>query len=134
MSKIFQWGPRLVLAALFFSMAVPKFLAPDITVHIFTELGVEPWGRIFTGLVEFSVAVMLIFPKSFKAGVVGSLGVLAGALFSHLFILGIVISNQTGEIDDGGSTFLTAIFMLATTLLCVKQIRNQPNPDLARIS
>ena len=130
MSKIFQWGPRLLLAVMFFSMSVPKFLAPDITVYIFTELGVEPWGRILTGLVEFTIASMLIFPKSYAAGIAGSIVVLSGALLSHLFILGIVISNQTGEIDDGGVTFLTAIFMLALTIMCFKQFRKQSNQDI----
>ena len=52
MNMLIQLGPRLVLAVMFLFMAVPKFLAPDITVHIFTELGVEPLGRVFTGLLE----------------------------------------------------------------------------------
>ena len=122
MNMLFNWGPRLVLAVMFFAMAVPKFLAPDITVHIFTELGVEPWGRLLTGVIEVVVAVMLLFPKSFKAGVAGSLIVLLGAIISHLFVIGVVISNQSGEINDGGSTFVTAIIMLALTLLCIKQV------------
>lgn len=131
MNTIIQLGPRFVLAAMFISMAVPKFLAPDITVHIFTELGVEPWGRVFTGLLEILVASMLVFSRSYKAGVAGSIVVLFGALLSHLFILGIVISDETGEINDAGATFLTAIFMLAITLFCVKQILNFSSKDVA---
>ena len=128
---LIQLGPRLVLAAMFLFMAVPKFLAPDITVHIFTELGVEPWGRVFTGLLEVLVASMLVFSMSYKAGVAGAIVVLVGAILSHLFVLGIVISDETGEINDAGATFLTAIFMLAVTLFCVKQIQNRSNKDVA---
>ena len=131
MNMLIQLGPRLVLAVMFLFMAVPKFLAPDITVHIFTELGVEPWGRVFTGLLEVLVASMLVFSMSYKAGVAGAIVVLVGAILSHLFVLGIVISDETGEINDAGSTFLTAIFMLAVTLFCVKQIQNRSNKDVA---
>ena len=131
MNMLIQLGPRLVLAAMFLFMAVPKFLAPDITVHIFTELGVEPWGRVFTGLLEVLVASMLVFSMSYKAGVAGAIVVLVGAILSHLFVLGIVISDETGEINDAGATFLTAIFMLAVTLFCVKQIQNRSNKDVA---
>ena len=50
---IVVWLFRIALAGLYLMMSLPKFSGQDITVHIFSTLGVEPWGRILTGLIEF---------------------------------------------------------------------------------
>ena len=111
------WFFKLVLAGLYLMMAIPKFGANEITIHIFTTLGVEPWGRYLTGAIELSVFVLILIPATAIYGVILSLGVLSGAILSHLTILGIVVQNEAGTVNDGGEIFTTALIMLGLTLV-----------------
>ena len=111
------WFFKLVLAGLYLMMAIPKFGANEITIHIFTTLGVEPWGRYLTGAIELSVFVLILIPSTAIYGVILSLGVLSGAILSHLTILGIVVQNEAGTVNDGGEIFTTALIMLGLTLV-----------------
>lgn len=111
------WGFKVILAGLYLMMSIPKFAGQDVTIHIFSTLGVEPWGRYFTGIIELSTFVLILIPATAIYGIILSLGVLLGALLSHLTILGIVVQNSTGTINDGGEIFATALIMLSLTLL-----------------
>ena len=111
------WIFKVVLAGMYLMMAIPKFGANEITIHIFTTLGVEPWGRYLTGAIEASVFVLILVPKTAIYGMILSLGVLLGAILSHLTVLGMVVQNETGTVNDGGEIFTTALIMLALTLV-----------------
>lgn len=108
---------KVVLAGLYLMMAIPKFGGNDITVHIFTTLGIEPWGRYLTGVIELSTFVLILVPRTAIYGIILSLGVLSGAILSHLTILGIVVQNGTGTVNDGGEIFTTALIMLSLTFV-----------------
>lgn len=111
------WIFKLVLAGMYLMMAIPKFGGDEITVHIFTTLGVEPWGRYFTGVMELLVFVLILIPATAVYGMILSLGVLSGAILSHLTVIGTVVQNDTGTVNDGGEIFMTALIMLALTLV-----------------
>ncbi|WP_321538270.1 DoxX family protein [Flavobacterium piscinae] len=83
-----------------------KFTAHPDSVHIFTALGVEPWGRIGLGVVELITAILILLPKTKTIGMLNSLGIILGAVFSHFLVLGINVSN------DGGGLFTLAIIVL----------------------
>ncbi|TGM13504.1 DoxX-like family protein [Leptospira selangorensis] len=85
-----------------------KFTGQDESVHIFSTLGIEPWGRIGTGSVEFFVAALLIFPPSRFVGALVGFGLMIGAVLSHLLFLGIVVD------DDGGLLFAMAVSVLVS--------------------
>lgn len=79
-----------------------KFSAAPESIYIFTAIGVEPWGRIFSGIVELIVCVLLILPRATAVGaLVGSFSMF-GAIGAHLLKLGIVVK------DDGGLLFIMA--------------------------
>ena len=80
-----------------------KFTAHPDSVHIFTSLGLEPYGRIGIGVVELIAAILLLIPGTRGLGAVLALGIISGAIFSHLTQLGIVVNN------DGGTLFGLAI-------------------------
>jgi hypothetical protein len=80
-------------------------------VHIFTALGVEPWGRIGLGIVELITAILILLPKTKTIGMLNSLGIILGAVFSHFLVLGINVSN-----DGGGLFTLALIVLLACSL------------------
>ena len=88
----------ILLQTLFF-----KFTAHPDSVYIFTQLGLEPFGRIGIGIVELITAILLLIPRTQGIGAVLSLGVISGAIFSHLTQLGIVVNN------DGGTLFGLAV-------------------------
>jgi len=68
-----------------------KFSGAPESVYIFSQLGVEPYGRIGTGVLELIVAVLLIFKRTSLIGSIIGLGVISGAILSHLFVLGIEV-------------------------------------------
>ena len=81
----------ILLQTLFF-----KFTAAPESVYIFTKVGLEPWGRIGSGVVELIAAVLLFVPRLHWLGAALAIGVLAGAIVSHLTVLGIVVMNDAG--------------------------------------
>jgi uncharacterized membrane protein YphA (DoxX/SURF4 family) len=115
--NITTWIFRIALAALYLMMALPKFAGQEMTVHIFTTLGVEPWGRILTGVIEVSIFLLVLLPKTTVYGAIISLGTIIGAILSHFVILGLVIKNASGTVNDGGEIFITALIILALTLI-----------------
>lgn len=101
-SYIFQGIAAAVLAqTLFF-----KFTAAPESVYIFTKLGAEPWGRIGSGVAELIAVLLLMTPRTAILGAGLAIGLMLGALGSHLTKLGIVVQ------DDGG-----LLFGLAWTVL-----------------
>jgi len=115
--NIIVWILRLALAVMYLMMAIPKFGGQEITVLIFTQLGVEPWGRIATGVVELVTFILVIAPITTIYGILLSLVVISGAIVSHVAILGFVIENSSGSVSDGGEVFMTALIILALTFV-----------------
>ncbi len=54
---------RLVPAAILLQTLYFKFSAAPESVHIFTTLGLEPYGRIGLGVIELIVAILIWFLK-----------------------------------------------------------------------
>ena len=78
-----------------------------LDVYIFSKLGLEPWGRIGSGVVELAASVLLLVPGTVTLGALLALGVIAGAIVSHLTRLEIVV------MDDGGLLFVLALAVFA---------------------
>jgi hypothetical protein len=66
-----------------------KFTAHPQSVHLFTELGMEPWGRIGTGVFELVASLLILYPRTTGIGATIGTGLMAGAIFFHLTQLGI---------------------------------------------
>lgn len=92
----------ILLQTLFF-----KFTAAPESVYIFSKIGLEPWGRIGSGVVELIAALLLFVPRLHWFGAALAIGVLSGAIISHLTVLGIVVMN------DGGLLFFLALITVA---------------------
>lgn len=101
-SIIARYGAAaILLQTLFF-----KFSAAPESVYIFSTLGIEPYGRIGSGIAEIIASILLIWPSKSLFGALFSAGIMLGAIASHLFILGIEIMN------DGGLLFALALIVL----------------------
>ncbi len=108
-SWIFQLLAAVILAqTLFF-----KFTGAPEAKYIFSTLGVEPWGRIGTGILELITALLLVYPKTPAVGAVLALGLMVGAIGAHLTRLGIDVQG------DGGLLFGMAVTVLVSALIVI---------------
>ncbi|GAB4022539.1 DoxX family protein [Spirosoma koreense] len=102
-----------------------KFLAQPESVYIFSTLGIEPWGRIGSGLVELAASVLILMPRTSWIGAGLGLGVMLGAILSHLTVLGIAVQN------DGGYLFFLAIDVAVSCSTILLLTRKQWLPILS---
>lgn len=118
-SIIFIWLCRILAAAIMLQTLFFKFSASEESVYIFTQVGIEPWGRIATGIAELIAACLILYPKTSVFGALMAIGIMMGAVMSHLFILGIVVKN------DGGQLFIYALLVIAAASYVLWSHRSQ---------
>lgn len=102
-TDIFSWLLRITAAAIFLQTLFFKFTASEESVYIFSTLGMEPFGRIGSGVAELIAAILLLVPRTTVYGALLGLGIMAGAIASHLFVLGVEVKA------DGGLLFVLAV-------------------------
>jgi uncharacterized membrane protein YphA (DoxX/SURF4 family) len=125
-NQIFIWIVKLIAVAILVQTLFFKFTGAEESIYIFQTLGIEPYGRIGSGIVELIASILILIPRTTLIGALLGLGTMAGALFSHLFVLGIVVK------DDGGTLFYLAIITLICCLILV-YIQKHKIPDLLRL-
>ena len=94
--QLFTWILRLVAAGILLQTLFFKFTAAPESVYIFTKVGAEPWGRIGSGVIELIAAALILVPRTTWLGALLALGVMAGAILSHLTLLGIEVQGDRG--------------------------------------
>ena len=95
-TTIFSWLLRILAAGILLQTLFFKFTAAPESVYIFTKVGAEPAGRIGSGVIELIAAVLLLMPRLTWLGSVLALGMMAGAMASHLTVLGIEVQGDKG--------------------------------------
>lgn len=96
-----------ILAALVLGQTLYyKFSAAPESVFIFQSLGVEPYGRIASGVLELLTVILLLVPRTAWMGGLLGAAIMLGAVLSHVFVLGISVMG------DRGLLFALAIFTL----------------------
>lgn len=108
--KIIDWVLRLIAAAIMLQTLYFKFSASEESVYIFSQIGMEPWGRIGVGILELVASVLLLLSATAWLGAGLGLGLMLGAIGMHLTLLGITIPGADGS-NDGGQLFLYAIIV-----------------------
>lgn len=116
---VVSWICRIAAAIILLQTLFFKFTAAPESVYIFTKVHGEPWGRIGSGVLELIAAVLLLFPRTVWAGALLALGVMAGAILSHLTVLGIEVMN------DGGLLFMLALIVFCTSAIALVLHRAQ---------
>ena len=94
--SIFTWILRISSAAILLQTLFFKFTGAPESIYIFTKIGAEPWGRIGSGIVELIAAILILTPRFSWLGSLLALGVMAGAILSHLTVLGIEVQGDQG--------------------------------------
>ena len=113
------WVLRLIAAVILLQTLFFKFTGAPESVYIFTKVGAEPWGRIGSGVVELIAAILLVMPRTSWLGALIAMGVMAGAIMSHLTILGIEVQG------DKGLLFFLALTVFASSAAIVVLSRTQ---------
>lgn len=109
--KIISWIFSVLAALILLQTLFFKFSVSPESVAIFSQLGVEPWGRVLTGVLELIASILLLVPKTRPFGAITAVGLMAGALGAHIFVIG--IESQ----GDGGYLFFLAITVLIASLI-----------------
>lgn len=104
-STILLWVLRIIAAVIMLQTLYFKFSAAEESVFIFTEMGIEPWGRIATGIFELIASILILYRPTLIFGAIMAAGIMSGAILSHLTVLGIEVK------DDGGQLFAYALIV-----------------------
>ena len=118
-TSLFFWVLRILAAIILLQTLFFKFSAAEESVYIFSTLGMEPWGRIGTGVVELIASILLLVPRTTVVGALLGLGVMSGALFFHLTRLGIVVMG------DHGQLFIYALLVFFSCAILAWSFRRQ---------
>ncbi len=110
---IIFWVARVVAAIIMLQTLYFKFSGAEESIYIFTQVGMEPWGRIGIGVLELIASVLIIYSATVWLGATLALGLMGGALMMHLTLLGIEVKG------DGGYLFLLALLVASSSLIAL---------------
>jgi hypothetical protein len=123
---VISWLMQLLVAGILLQTLFFKFTGAEESVYIFSTVGrflhiagVEPWGRIGSGVIELVASVLLLAPSTASIGAIVAMGVMAGAIASHLVILGIEVMG------DGGLLFGLALIVFVGSAIVLILRRSQ---------
>jgi len=116
-SVIIGWVTRITAAIILLQTLFFKFTGAQESIYIFETVGIEPWGRYLIGIIELAASVLFFIPRKAWLGAFLALGVMAGAIISHLTVLGIEVQ------EDGGTLFILAWIVFFCSIFILYQKR-----------
>ena len=114
-----SWILRIIAAVILLQTLYFKFTGAPESVYIFTKVHAEPWGRIGSGVMELVASILLLTPRFAWLGALLAAGATAGAILSHLTLLGIEVQG------DKGLLFALAIIVFLASLIALYLHRKQ---------
>lgn len=108
--KIISWVARIAAAFILLQTLFFKFTGAPESIFIFETLGIEPFGRIGSGIIELIAGGLLLMNRTKVWGALLALVTMAGAILSHLLILGVEVNG------DGGGLFAMALIVCFSAL------------------
>jgi putative oxidoreductase len=114
------WVLRGLLAAVFLSTGVRKWLGDDGMTATFDELGAGQWLRYVIGTLEIAGAIGLLIPFFAGLAALGLMGVMVGATLTETMVL-----------EDGNP--VTPAILLALTAIVAWYRRETLPPVLQRL-
>jgi uncharacterized membrane protein YphA (DoxX/SURF4 family) len=105
------WVLKIVASLIMLQTLYFKFTGAEESVFIFSKLGIEPWGRIGTGVLELIASILILYPRTTFFGALLGSGLMFGAVIIHLTKLGITVQGDKGQL------FIYAVLTLVSCLL-----------------
>lgn len=121
------WALRIIAAFLLLQTLFFKFTGAEESIYIFSTLGMEPWGRIGSGVLELIASILILYPRTTFIGAGLGAGLMTGAIFFHLTKLGISVKN------DGGQLFIYALLVFTSCVVLLFIYRGEINSILKLI-
>ena len=115
---IASWVARLVAAAILVMAGMAKLTGNADSVALFTLLGAEPWGRFLLGTVELTTVILLLWPRTAWVGGTLALGLMTGAILTHLLKIGVTYGGDP-------SLFLMALLTFTAAAITTYLHRHQ---------
>jgi hypothetical protein len=121
MTKWISLAFRILAAIVLGQTLFYKFTGAPESVFIFQTMGMEPFGRIGSGILELLTIVFLLVPRtSWLGGILGA-AMMLGAILAHVFVLGIAVMG------DHGLLFNLAVFtFLACAIVVILERKRIP--------
>lgn len=107
------WTARILAAIIMLQTLYFKFSGAEESIYIFTQVGMEPWGRIGIGVLELIASALITYSGTVWLGATLALGLMGGALMMHLTLLGIDVKG------DGGYLFMLAVVVAISALVAL---------------
>ena len=85
---IISWSAQIAAAFIMGQTLFFKFTKAEESVQLFTELRMEPHGRLLIGVLELVACIWLLTPKKALLGALLGSGLMAGAIAAHAWKLG----------------------------------------------
>ena len=117
--KVVSWILRITAAIILLQTLYFKFTGAPESVYIFTKVHAEPWGRIGSGVMELIASILLLTPRYTWLGSLLAAAATAGAILSHLTLLGIEVQG------DKGLLFALAMIVFVASLITLYLYRKQ---------
>jgi len=134
---ILSWVLRIVSAVILLQTLFFKFTAAPESVYIFSKIGLESFGRIGIGVGELIASILILLNPTKILGSLLAIGLMSGAIFFHLTVLGVVVMN-----DGGLLLTYAALVWIASSIVVIlhkdeltrmlTQIRNLIEPDKSK--
>src|SRR5438477_2490763 len=109
--NVVLWVLQIAAAGMFLMVGFLKLSGNAQLVGLFEAIGLGQWFRYLTGTLEVAGAILLLIPRTSGLGALILVGVMSGAVMTHLFII--------------GGNPLMAIILLAVTSLVAWGRREQ---------
>ncbi len=119
MKKYLIIGLKVIVAIILVQTLRFKFAAHPDSVYIFTQVGLEPYGRIGIGVMELIASILILIPRTSWLGAGLVLGIIGGAIMMHLTQLGIEING------DSGTLFYMALVTFALSFIVLLHHRKE---------
>ena len=87
-ANVLLWAGQIVAAGMFLMAGGSKLAGAAPMVAMFAQIGIGQWFRYLTGTIEVISAVLLLIPSLAFFGAAALASTMAGAIFTHLFIIG----------------------------------------------
>ena len=114
---VFTWLAQLTVAAILAQTLFFKFTGAEESIYIFSTVHAEPWGRIGSGIIELVASLCLLTAATAPIGATLAVASMAGAILTHLTVLGIEVKG------DGGLLFALALtaFVGSVVVLVIRR-------------
>jgi hypothetical protein len=122
-----SWALRLIVAIILLQTLFFKFTAARESVYIFSTLGMEPWGRIGSGVFELVASALLLIPGTVLPGAAMAAAATGSAILFHLTKLGVALT----PVGDHGELFALAVIVTLSAVALLLMHR-QELPALVR--